>query len=165
MNFVFRKAAEEDIPEIFALYEKRIAWMEEKGLRQWNATDYLTVYPRSYFQTQAAEGRLYGAEDRETGEILGAVVLLSQDDRWADRAGEPAYYVHNLVTDAAAPGVGGWMLGEMEIFARKAGKTALRLDCAVDNAVLNDYYASHGYREAGCCADGAYRGIRREKRV
>ena len=165
MDCVFRGAAEEDVPGIFALYEKRIAWMEAKGLHQWNATDYLTVYPQSYFQAQAAEGRLYGAEDRETGAILGAVVLLSQDDRWADRAEEPAYYVHNLVTDAAAPGVGGWMLDEIETLARRDGKTALRLDCAVDNAALNDYYASHGYREAGYCADGAYRGIRREKRI
>ena len=165
MNCVLRRAEAGDIPGIFALYEKRIAWMEEKGLHQWNATDYLTVYPRSYFRAQAAQGRLYAAENRENGEILGAVVLLSEDDRWADRAGEPAYYVHNLVTQAAAPGVGGWMLGELETLARKDGKTALRLDCAVDNAVLNDYYASHGYREAGCCADGAYRGVRREKRV
>ena len=99
------------------------------------------------------------------GAILGAVVLLSEDGRWADRAGEPAYYVHNLVTEAAAPGLGGWMLGELETLARKDGKAALRLDCAVDNAALNDYYASHGYREAGRCADGAYRGIRREKRL
>ncbi len=165
MDCVFRSAKKEDIPGIFSLYEKRIAWMEEKGLHQWNATDYLTVYPRSYFQTQAAAGRLYGAEDRKTGAILGAVVLLSEDDRWADRVGEPAYYVHNLVTDGAAPGVGSWMLHEMETLARRDGKTALRLDCAVDNAALNNYYASHGYREAGFCADGAYQGIRREKRL
>ncbi len=165
MNCVFRKAIEEDVLGIFALYEKRIAWMEEKGLHQWNTTDYLTVYPRSYFRRQAASGRLWAAEDRKTGAILGAVVLLSEDGRWADRAGEPAYYVHNLVTEAAAPGLGGWMLGELETLARKDGKAALRLDCAVDNAALNDYYASHGYREAGRCADGAYRGIRREKRL
>lgn len=165
MNCVFRKAIEEDVLGIFALYEKRIAWMEEKGLHQWNATDYLTEYPRSYFRRQAASGRLWAAEDRKTGAILGAVVLLSEDGRWADRAGEPAYYVHNLVTEAAAPGLGGWMLGELETLARKDGKAALRLDCAVDNAALNDYYASHGYQEAGRCADGAYRGIRREKRL
>ena len=165
MNCVFRKAIEEDVLGIFALYEKRIAWMEKKGLHQWNATDYLTEYPRSYFRRQAASGRLWAAEDRKTGAILGAVVLLSEDGRWADRAGEPAYYVHNLVTEAAAPGLGGWMLGELETLARKDGKAALRLDCAVDNAALNDYYASHGYQEAGRCADGAYRGIRREKRL
>ena len=69
------------------------------------------------------------------------------------------------MTEAAAPGLGGWMLGELEALARKDGKAALRLDCAVDNAALNDYYASHGYREAGRCADGAYLGIRREKRL
>lgn len=165
MNCVFRKAIEEDVLGIFALYEKRIAWMEKKGLHQWNATDYLTEYPRSYFRRQAASGRLWAAEDRKTGAILGAVVLLSEDGRWADRAGEPAYYVHNLVTEAAAPGLGGWMLGELETLARKDGKAAIRLDCAVDNAALNDYYASHGYQEAGRCADGAYRGIRREKRL
>jgi len=165
MDCVFCRANEADITGIFALYEKRIAWMESKGLHQWNATDYLTVYPQGYFRRQAAAGRLYAAKDWATGAILGAVVLLSEDDRWADRAGEPAYYVHNLVTDAAAPGLGGWMLGELETLARRDGKTALRLDCAVDNAALNDYYASHGYREAGYCADGAYQGIRREKRL
>lgn len=31
MDRVFRKAEERDVPGIFSLYEKRIAWMEEKG--------------------------------------------------------------------------------------------------------------------------------------
>ena len=45
------------------------------------------------------------------------------------------------------------------------GKEYLRLDCAVDNPVLNEYYESMGYETAGHCQDGPYYGVRREKRL
>ena len=32
--------------------------------------------------------------------FVGAVVLLEEDDRWADRADSSAFYIHNLVTDS-----------------------------------------------------------------
>ena len=92
-------------------------------------------------------------------------MLLTEDERWADRAAEPAYYVHNLVTSPAVPGAGRRILEEIERLGRDAGKCALRLDCAVDNAFLNAYYESGGYLPCGRCQDGSYCGNRREKRL
>ena len=40
-----RRAVLGDVPTILALLQKRIDWMDEKGLYQWNKTAYLTVYP------------------------------------------------------------------------------------------------------------------------
>ena len=42
-------------------------------------------------------------------------------------------------------------------------KAAVRLDCAENNPFLNDYYEKRGYRIAGKCAAGEYKGILRQK--
>lgn len=49
MSKEMRQAVLEDVPTILALLQKRIDWMDEKGLYQWNKTAYLTVYPAEYF--------------------------------------------------------------------------------------------------------------------
>lgn len=96
---------------------------------------------------------------------MGAVVLLSEDERWREKKGEKAYYIHNLVTSVSAAGAGKQLLREVETMAVSEGKEYLRLDCAVDNPVLNEYYESMGYETAGHCQDGPYYGVRREKRL
>lgn len=143
MEYWFELAAPEDVEPVFRLYERRISWMNDKNIRQWNTTGYLDAYPISYYREQQRRGNLcvLRGEDR----LAGAVVLLTEDERWADRAAEPAYYVHNLVTSPAVPGAGRRILEEIERLGKDAGKCALRLDCAVDNAFLNAYYESGGY--------------------
>ena len=47
----------------------------------------------------------------------------------------------------------------------RMGKRYMRLDSAVGNKTLEDYYASRGYVEAGCCQDGLYEGILRQKEL
>ena len=162
MNYTLTKARPEEIADIFSLYEKRIAWMDEVGIRQWNVSDYLTAYPISYYEEQRAAGNLYALHDGE--KIVGAAVLLRSDDRWADRAADRAYYVHNLVTHPEAKGAGRALLALAEETARANGVRFMRLDCATDNQALNEYYASMGYELAGTCEDGPYyKGNRREK--
>ena len=162
MAYVFRLAKGEEIDSVFSLFEKRIEWMNQKNIQQWNVTDYLTVYPKSYYQEQQALGNLYVLVDNI---IAGAVVLLQSDERWSDRINSSAFYVHNLVTDPVIKGIGKLLLAEVENIAKLHGKRCVRLDCAVDNAVLNDYYASAGYELAGKCQDGPYIGNRREKKL
>ena len=164
MEYTLSSARMEEIPAIFALYEKRVAWMDAVGIRQWNVSDYLTAYPASYYEEACAAGSLYALHDGE--KIVGAAVLLQSDDRWADRAADKAYYVHNLVTDVAAKGAGRALLAQAEEMARANGMRYMRLDCAVDNRALNEYYASMGYELAGTCEDGPYyKGNRREKAI
>lgn len=163
MEYLFRKAIKEDLESVFKLYENRVSWMDQKGLHQWNKTEYLDSYPMSYYQKQLENGQLYVAENRLTGKISGAVVLLSEDERWTEDRNQSAYYIHNLVTNDSEKGVGKIILKDIECLAETDGKEFLRLDCAVDNAFLNTYYESNGFMTAGKCRDGLYNGIKREK--
>ena len=161
MTYVFQAAKSEDVEPVFFLYKKRVHWMDKSGIHQWNDQDYLSVYPMAYFEKQQKLGNLYVLKDREC--IIGAVVILQRDDRWLDRDDFSAYYIHNLVTDPAIKGTGKTILIEAEQLAIRHGKHFIRLDCAVDNAFLNEYYSSLGYELAGYCVDGSYKGNRREK--
>lgn len=161
MKHTFRLAEPSDIDAVFQLYKKRIQWMDEKGIRQWNVTGYLDAYPIDYYRTQQSLGKLYVLEENST--IIGAVVLLQEDDRWREESNVPAFYIHNLVADTEARGGGKEILLEVERIARQRGKRFIRLDCARDNGFLNTYYSSLGYVLAGTCQEGTYIGNRREK--
>ncbi len=161
MEYLLETARASETEDVFALYADRIQWMNENGIRQWNMTDYLQAYPKSYYQRQQREGRLYVL--KQNGRIAGAAVLLEQDERWPDSGITSAFYVHNLVTRSDAKGVGVLLLAQAEALAKARGKRKMRLDCAVDNPFLNQYYENLGYRPAGCCTDGPYEGNLREK--
>ena len=120
MKDAFRAAAPSDIEAIFSLYEKRVRWMDENGVRQWNVTDYLTVYPAAYYREQQAAGRLFALYDGDAP--IGAVVLLDEDPLWPD--GLPACYIHNLVTDPAVSGAGRRILRAVEALAARRGVRA-----------------------------------------
>ena len=164
VEYVLRAARPCELDAIFGLYEKRVRWMDEEGIRQWNATDYLTAYPPAYYREEMERGRLL-VLCGEDGRPACAAVLHEADDCWADRADDPAMYVHNLAADPAARGAGARMLREIEALARSRGAEYLRLDCAADNPALNRYYESLGYESAGRCEDGPYTGVRREKKL
>lgn len=164
MNYEFRCARETEIPAIFDLYVRRVHWMDEAGICQWNRTDYLSVYPQAYYREELQKRALFVLED-ETGTLCGAVVLLKQDERWADCAAQRALYVHNLVADRKAKGAGKTILRKTESLARESGLQAVRLDCAAENETLNAWYEEQGYLPAGTCADGPYFGRLREKRI
>ena len=163
MKWTLQAAKDEPMEEVFALYEKRVEWMKQRGLRQWDA-GYLAVYPLSYYQMQRDAGRLYLLKDAE-GRLAGAAVLLSRDGRWPDGDRVSACYVHNLVTDPDKRGSGRELLRQAEALARARGLTWMRLDCGEGSAFLNDYYEKMGYIAAGKCQEAEYRGVRREKRL
>lgn len=161
MESVFMPAPEALADEVFALIAERIAWMDEVGIRQWNEADYTKIYPREYYREKCREGKVYVLMRGE--KVLCAAVLLEEDGRWNDR--EAACYVHNFAASVSEKGAGGRFLACAERLARLRGKKYMRLDCAVGNEALNRYYEERGYRLAGSCAEGGYRGNRREKRL
>lgn len=163
MNYVFEPARKDDFKEIFTLYADRICWMDAHGIKQWNVVKYLELYPLSYYRKQCELGNLFVFRYVKSGLLAGAVVLKHDDGRWPDKAGIPAYYIHNLATRTNVKGVGTLIIKEIEKLAIEHGKHFVCLDCAADNVFLNQYYASKGYREAGNFIDGRYSGIRREK--
>ena len=161
MAYTFRPAEPDEVEAVFRLYADRIRWMEKKGIRQWNVTGYLEAYPIRYYMRRQSHGDLFVLVSDDT--VTGAVVLLQEDDRWPDGADHTALYIHHLVTDPRVSGAGRVLLAEAEGAALQQKKRAIRLDCAADNAFLNGYYASLGYRLAGICREGPYAGNRLEK--
>lgn len=123
MAYRFEPAKPEEVPGVFSLFVRRVAWMKEKRIRQWDQY-YLDVYPLSYYQSQQEKGRLYVLKEKER--IAGAVVLLSADDRWPDGQSASAFYLHNLVTDPYVKGVGRELLREAEALALRQQKRFLR---------------------------------------
>lgn len=160
-EYIFRLAKNNEIDTIFSLYKKRIQWMDQSGIWQWNTTDYLALYPISYYEERQRREELYVLSRGSF--IAGAVVLLKSDGRWPEEASSPAYYVHNLVTDPSVKGAGKIILSEAEKTAISRGMKFMRLDCAADNDFLNEYYDSMGYKLVGRCEEGVYIGNKREK--
>lgn len=159
---VFGPAAPGDEEQIFSLIRDRIQWMDDHGISQWNYVNYWDLYPESYYRTAISEGRLYVLKVPGTGEILSAGVLAESDSLWGQED-LPSVYLHNFVTDRAAPGSGGIFLAACEELARSLGKKWFRLDCIKTNLKLNQYYEAHGYQAVGEIEDGKYVGTKREK--
>ena len=158
-----QKATHEDLDEILMLIQKRIDWMDENNIRQWNITNYVDCYPRSYFEDLAAKGQLYVVKDGSLNRVIGAVALLEQDQRWNDNI--PSYYIHNLVSDAGFCGIGARIIGCCEKIALDDGKQRLRLDCQASNDKLRAYYSDLGFECVGRVEEGKYTGIKMEKRL
>ncbi len=160
-RYIFRAIRKEEIQQMYQMILDRMDWMDEVGIRQWNVTHYDTVYPLSYYEQKRIEGEAFVLEDTRTGEIVCAGVLKKEDDRWPTEA--PALYLHHFVTKVEYKGVGAIFLELAEQYVLSTGRSLMRLDSAVGNTTLADYYGSKGYMPVGTCVDGLYKGILREK--
>ncbi len=161
MNCTLESAEAKHISDIFALYEQRVQWMDTVGLKQWNVTDYLNAYPKEYYLELQKDHQLYVW--KQDHKIIGALALFDTDEYWSICDHSTAFYIHHLVTDPKYHGVGTKMLAQAEKIAAACGKKYLRLDCAVDNTALNQYYEKLGFTYQGKCQDGPYLGNRLEK--
>ncbi len=45
IEMMIRKAVPQDLDALIALIVRRMAWMDEQGIEQWNTGDYLGIYP------------------------------------------------------------------------------------------------------------------------
>jgi len=161
MNYDFIPADASCMEDFYALIDGRIEWMNEVGIRQWNATGYWVRYPREYYVRLMQAGQLYVLR-REDGKIVGGAALMDADPHWKGFEGDSACYLHHFVTDVQEKGVGKLMLKEAENIARRMGRACLRLDCADNNPRLNRYYEEAGYPITGHCTDGLYSGNRQD---
>ncbi|MDO5544490.1 MAG: GNAT family N-acetyltransferase [Eubacteriales bacterium] len=159
--YLFREAAPDEVSQVFSLILKRMRWMDEKGIRQWNVTRYNEAYPQSYYAKRQRQRELFVLTNPQTDEVIGAAVLKQSDERWTDDA--PAMYLHNFVTKVGSHGAGNTFLNCAEAYAASMGKVYIRLDSAEGNRALGRYYEEHGYLSAGTCEEGLYRGILRQK--
>ena len=157
-------AAPAHMEVVYQIIDERIRWMDRVGIRQWNTTDYWGVYPETYYCALAESGKLLVYVDRE-GVVAAVGALLREDPRWEDGCTANAWYLHHFATVLDRPGIGVKMLQSLEDYTKSQGKACLRLDCAVDNIFLNNYYEGKGYLMCGTCVDGLYEGNLREKRL
>lgn len=119
-RYQFREITKSEVPQMFSMILKRMEWMDEKGIQQWNAAKYDTIYPLSYYEEKRLNGEVFVLVSKDTKELISAAVLKEQDDRWNDS--EPALYLHNFVTRVEAPGAGSIFLRFAEEYALKKGK-------------------------------------------
>ena len=163
----FRKARLQDVESIMTLVQRRIDWMNDVGLHQWNETDYFGRYPRTYWERNID----YFLVGEEQGRVVVAIALYTEDVRWTrdgiytGTASGKAYYLHHLVTDPASKGAGEKMMLYVEQYAIEHQVLLLRLDSAVGNLALEKYYTDLGYTACGTCHDQLYHGVLREKTV
>ena len=162
-QYIFRKLKREEIPQMFALIIQRIVWMDEKGIKQWNVTNYADAYPLDYYYEQYEKEIAFGLIDEESGELVCAAILKESDDIWEDDS--PSIYLHNFVSKVGEKGVGTIFLKFAEEYAIEQNMQYFRLDSAVDNDALTQYYESQGFLPVGECEDGPYRGILRQKKL
>ena len=158
-----KKAEIKDMDAFCEIIDRRIHWMDDVGLKQWNYTGYWDRYPREYYRKNIEQGRAIVLAEGER--LLAVGVIYEEDVRWVNSGDLPAYYLHHFATDVDEPGIGAVYLEQLEDYSRRMGKCRLRLDCAVDNPRLNRYYEEKGYTICGSCKDGLYEGITREKKL
>ena len=158
-DLIFRAATLEDTDSIIDIIRERMDWMDEVGLKQWNCTHYLEVYPREYIEAGIQNGDFYLME--QNGVVIAEMALFEKDGRWDD---DPHYfYVHHLATRRGYLKAGERMLRFAQEHGKKRGKKGIRLDSAVDNDKLNAYYETLGYPAIDPFVEGEYEGIRRVK--
>ena len=160
-GYLFREASAAEVETVFEMVLGRMAWMDERGIRQWNVTGYVERFPLEYYMEKQREGCLYVLVT-SSGRIVCVGVLVEEDFRWGEDK-EPALYLHNFASDSAEKGCGSIFLEKAEELAKATGKKYMRLDCARDNSFLNDYYSCRGYTLAGECVHGLYEGYLRQK--
>lgn len=161
MEYIFRRAQQQDVDSIMTIIKDRIDWMAEKKIHQWGQ-EYLEMYPKEYFCDHAKKGQLYVAQTLD-GEIVGAIVMMPQDPYWSEDLGKNCYYLHHLATKQKAHGAGTGLMAYCEEIARQEGKESMRLDCQKGNEYLNKLYEGMGYEYVCTMVDGGYEGIKREK--
>lgn len=88
-RYQFRKITKSEVPQMFSMILKRLEWMDEKGIQQWNAAKYDKIYPLSYYEEKRLSGEVFVLVSKDTKELISAAVLKEQDDRWNDSETRP----------------------------------------------------------------------------
>ena len=150
---MIRKATQDDIPAIAAIYE-RIHDREEAGAGA-------TGWKRGVYPTEATARAALNAGDLfvdERGGRIAAAARINREQvpeyalaRWQYAAADKIMVLHTLTVDpeAAGQGVGSGFVAFYEQYARENGCSCLRMDTNQINAPARALYKRLGYREAG----------------
>lgn len=142
---MIRLATKRDSERIANLIEQRAVALSEQGSDQW--TEYLEQDLLARVRTDIATGDVYVYEQDE--DILASIALLPADDwdhnLWDD--GEHGQYIHRIVVSERLKGQGVGQRLMQHVLGQAKADEPIRLDCVADNAFLNSYYPSFGFKQ------------------
>ena len=144
------RANYEEVPVITEMFEDCKAYLESRGILQWDEQ-----YPsQQYFEEKFAGENLFVL--KKDGEIQGAMVLDEwqtpewENAQWTEVSGNPLI-LHSFCVHPSNQGLGygGQMLQFAEDFTLEQGYPALRLDTYAGNMSAVRFYEKSGYKRTG----------------
>ncbi len=147
---MIRHAKLAEIAEILAITKACAAYMEQKGIFQWNEQ-----YPsKAAFLTDFERGELYVLLEKEA--LIGAVTLSTLMDEeyepiaWLTETTKHLY-VHRLCVhpDFQGKGYAQILMDYAEDHARRQGFPSVRLDTFSQNKRNQKFYETRGYQKLG----------------
>lgn len=143
----FRKANEQDLPELKALFITIADNLNGRGVHIWDE-----YYPGNVFSEDIENGRLYLLENED--KIISAFALLDEDKdkdavKWQQQNAK-AFYLYRMGMDPSyyGKGIGAYMLKEAARITKEKGGDYLRLFVADINPPAIRFYEKNGYTPA-----------------
>src|SRR3954468_16999944 len=134
----------EDIPFIFDLYDKAIAYQKKVGSRHWLG------FEKKLIETEIVEKRQWKLLINDE---IACIFVITWNDAmiWGERDLQPSIYLHRIVTNPEFRGhscvkdIIAWA----RIFCKEHDRKFIRLDTFGDNAPLVEYYKKCGFSYLG----------------
>ena len=126
--------------------------------------DHISNDPHAMLMERVDGGEIFVLVEKNTEDIVALGALKGTDPRWVEPKGK-AFYLHHLASSPKRAGAGSIFLSLAERYAKESGIEYFRLDSALGNEKLEEYYTSRGYIAVGECIDGKYIGVLREKKL
>lgn len=150
-EYTIEKANDPDSSAVFQILQGAAAWLEEKGISQWEHLHNEVEVNEIIEDIQA--GITYKVMDNH-GDIVAVFNFSEEQNEWDiamwGKRKDNAYYIHRLAVhkDHHSKRIGRKILQWIDenILVNNG---FVRLDCIADNLVLNDFYQHAGYRFAG----------------
>jgi len=147
MTTTIRRATTNDVDTIVAMREEASAWLESRGINQWQ-----NAWPTQDAQEQRisasiAAGETWMLTDNGTEVATVALDNFADPQLWTplERA-QPALYMHRLIVRRTHAGLGVHVLDWASAKAAEIGRNWLRIDVWTNNLPLQRYYRRHGFR-------------------
>jgi ribosomal protein S18 acetylase RimI-like enzyme len=155
-------ATESDVDAIVAILQAAAAWLESKGIKQWQ---WPNQFSRDRIAGEVQNGQFWVA--RCHNEVIGTFKLQHSDPMFWPEDGVAALYLHSLAIDRrfAGCGLGRELLRRAEAITAAQKQEFLRLDCMAENPALCAYYRRAGFDSCGHISGPGWNAEKFQKRV
>jgi GNAT superfamily N-acetyltransferase len=144
-EITFRKAAPEEMDKVLLLLKEAALWLRKKKIDYWQ--NWIDPAPNfvAWIQRGFDNNEFFLVE--QNGRTAGCFRLQWQDPMFWGQQADNAGYIHSFTVkrELAGQGIGYQLLGLIEAYCRRNGKTLLRLDCGSDIPGIRKYYENFGF--------------------